>query len=140
MMRLVDALEKPLPSEMAGLITGTTLRQVDSSSALPVVAQCAASCIAGLCSDPIDSLSCSTTAIKLDGVPRLRQLVGLHVVAGGELPSTERSDEVRAAALRALDSISIGRKLLCKWTPSPVGSAHTLSPALPRIPSQSLTV
>ena len=111
-MRLVDALDKPLPSEMAGLIMGTTLWQVDSSSAL--VAQCAASCIAGLCSDPIDSLSCSTTAIKLDGVPRLRQLAGLHD-AGEELPSTERSDEVRAAALNALDAISLAETLLAEF-------------------------
>ena len=89
---------------------GTTLWQLDSPSAL--VAQCAAACIAVLCADPIDGFSCSTTAIKLGGVPRLRRLAGLDVTTGEE--RTEPT-EVCTAALDALEAIALAEKLMAEF-------------------------
>ena len=60
-----------------------------------------------MCLDPIDGFACSTTAVQLDGVSRLRQLAGLDATTGKEFPSPpKRSVDVSAAALEALEAIS----------------------------------
>ena len=109
---LVDVLEEPLPSQAAGTLMGTILWQLDSPNVL--VAECASACLAVLCSDPIDGISCSTTAMRLGAVPRLRLLAGLDTETGLPLPAEEIPPDARITdvALDALEAISLAQRAM----------------------------
>jgi hypothetical protein len=109
---LVDVLEEPLPSQAAGTLMGTILWQLDSPNLL--VAECASACLAVLCSDPIDGISCSTTAIRLGAVPRLRLLAGLDTETGLPLPKDDIPPDARITdvALDALEAISLAQRAM----------------------------
>jgi hypothetical protein len=114
---LVDVLEEPLPSEVRGVLMGTVLWQLDSPNLL--IAECAAACIAVLCSDSTDGLSCSTTAIRLGGVPRLRRLAGLNEETGEDLPPHEQGpddpERVTSVALDALEAIALAETAMMQF-------------------------
>lgn len=91
---------------------GTILWQLDSPNVL--VAECASACLAVLCADPIDGISCSTTAIRLGAVPRLRLLAGLDTNTGLPLPADDVPPDGRVTdvALDALEAISLAQAVM----------------------------
>jgi hypothetical protein len=112
---LVDVLDEPLPSDVAGVVMGTILWQLDSSNFL--VAEAAAACLTTLCSDPVDGVSCSTTALRLGAVPRLRLLAGLDAETGLSLPVEQLPfgpDRVSDVALDALEAIALAQQVMAE--------------------------
>jgi hypothetical protein len=112
---LVDVLDEPLPSDVAGVVMGTILWQLDSSNFL--VAEAAAACLTTLCSDPVDGVSCSTTALRLGAVPRLRLLAGLDAETGISLPVEQLPfgpDRVSDVALDALEAIALAQQVMAE--------------------------
>ena len=115
---VLNELNCPLPSVVAGSLMGSILWQLDSPN--PLVAECAASCIGVMVSEKIAGAASGDAIVQLGGAERLRQLAGLYddnpdspsklKQAAGAEDSEDDECRLREVAMDALRCIADAQK------------------------------